>query len=371
VATSSPSRLPVLLCIDVEPEGRAIDPETPVDWDGFEQVYEYLAGLRPRFAAATGHPVHFSWFLRMDPQIERVYGSAAWVARRYPEILRELAAAGDELGLHCHPWRWDDGHRWWLSDFGDQRWVDHCVQTSFRAFRETFERPCRSFRFGDRWMNAETLALVERLGARFDLTVEPGQKEVTIPEPFSGKLTDYTLAPRLPYRPARRDFQKPGRPSTHALWEVPLTTGTVEWAFQALLDRSASDDEGEALGTFEGWHDRTDEQGVAGWAFDASEPERVVAVDIYDGETRIARVDAGGFRADLLTARKGDGRHAFELPSRNVFATATPTGSPSGSRGRTSRSQELRTSCGLARTAAAARTSSPSSSPTTQRSSAG
>jgi hypothetical protein len=94
----------------------------------------------------------------------------------------------------------------------------------------------------------------------------------------------------------------------------PLTTGTVEWAFEALLHRSASDDEGEALGTFEGWHDRTDEQGIAGWAFDASEPERVVAVDIYDGETRIARVDAGCFRADLLTARKGDGRHAFELP---------------------------------------------------------
>jgi len=45
---------------------------------------------------------------------------------------------------------------------------------------------------------------------------------------------------------------------------------------------------------------RTDEQGIAGWAFDASEPERVVAVDIYDGETGIARVDAGCFRADLL-----------------------------------------------------------------------
>src|SRR5262245_15611630 len=78
VATSSHrdhGKRPVLLCVDVEPEGRAIDPEAPVDWDGFEQVHEYLAGLRPRLAAATGHPAHFSWFLRMDPQIERVHGS--------------------------------------------------------------------------------------------------------------------------------------------------------------------------------------------------------------------------------------------------------------------------------------------------------
>jgi hypothetical protein len=139
-------------------------------------------------------------------------------------------------------------------------------------------------------------------------------------EAFTGELTDYTDAPRLPYRPSRRDFQRPGRLWARALWEIPLTTGTAQWAFEALRDRAASDDEASCHervargGAFEGWHDRADEQAIAGWAFDASAPERVVAVDIYDGERRIARVDAGSFRADLLAAHKGDGRHAFELP---------------------------------------------------------
>jgi hypothetical protein len=221
------------------------------------------------------------------------------VARRYPEIFRELAAAGDELGLHCHPWRWDDRHRWWVSDFGDQRWVDHCVQTSFRAFRETFERPCRSFRFGDRWMNAATLALVERLGARFDLTVEPGQKEVAIPEPFSGKLTDYTLAPRHPYRPTLRDFQKPGLPSTHALWEVPFATGTVDASRRFSIAQR-----------------RTTRAKLSGPGAGTIGPTTAI-VRAFDAasrsgrrrrhlrrETRIARVGPGCFRADLLTARR-------------------------------------------------------------------
>jgi len=53
----------------------------------------------------TGSPVHFSWFLRMDPQITHTYGSPDWVVTRYPKLIEGLDAAGDELGLHVHPWR--------------------------------------------------------------------------------------------------------------------------------------------------------------------------------------------------------------------------------------------------------------------------
>jgi peptidoglycan/xylan/chitin deacetylase (PgdA/CDA1 family) len=315
VPTSRPRRLPIVFCIDVEPEARAIETETPLDWDGFEQVHRILADLRPRLAAATGRPVHFSWFLRMDPQVAWVYGSAGWVADRYREALRELANAGDELGLHCHSWRRDDGGRRWVADYADQSWVDHCVESSFRAFAESLGRPCLSFRFGDHWMNDATLALVERLGARFDLTVEPGQGECPCAEPFVGRLTDFTDAPRRPYRPSGRDFRKPGRWSRRALWELPLTTGTAAGAFEALRERAAAvRAAGAGDGALEGWHDRTDDDVIAGWAFDARAPERVVAVDLYDGDDCFARVDAGSFRADLLAAGKGDGRHAFELP---------------------------------------------------------
>ena len=42
--------------------------------------------------------------LRMDEQIARVYGDPAWAADNYGPQLDEMAASGDELGLHPHAW---------------------------------------------------------------------------------------------------------------------------------------------------------------------------------------------------------------------------------------------------------------------------
>jgi hypothetical protein len=314
VPTSLRSKLPVVVCIDVEPEGRAIDPDDRADWRGFESACDYFSALRPRLAAATRAPVHFSWFVRMDPQIERVYGSAAWAAIRYAELLRRLEDAGDEIGLHLHFWRFDDAAYRWFSDFADQHWIDHCVETSFAAFRRSFGRPCRSSRVGDRWLNDATVALLERLGARVDLTIEPGQGPPALEEPFVGALPDYRSAPRAPYRPAASSFLTPAGAAERQLWLLPLSTGRLEWAFAGLARRREGGTANAGRPAYEGWHDLADEGQIAGWAFDANHPDHTVSVEIHDGRSLLARVDAGSFRPDLLAAGKGDGRHGFALP---------------------------------------------------------
>ena len=52
---------------------------------------------------ATGRAVHFIWLLRMDFQIEKVYGSSRWCVDRYGGFLEEMRRQGDEVGLHVHP----------------------------------------------------------------------------------------------------------------------------------------------------------------------------------------------------------------------------------------------------------------------------
>ena len=52
----------------------------------------------------------------MDEQIARVYGDPAWAADKYGPQLNEMMAAGDELGLHPHAWRWQDPPGRWLQD---------------------------------------------------------------------------------------------------------------------------------------------------------------------------------------------------------------------------------------------------------------
>jgi hypothetical protein len=230
-------KIPVIICLDVEPDEREINSALSKDWDGFEESFEYFSNLRPRLEAATGARASFSWFFRMDPQIEHVYGLSWWVARRYGESIKRLKLAGDEIGLHTHAWRWDAGALRWVVDHGDQSWINHCVHTSFEAYRSAFGRHCLSFRFGDRWMNNETMALLESLGVKFDLTVEPGKtarRSLHPKESHTGSLPDYMATPRWPYKPSRQDFRKHSPARGRGLWAIPLSTQKVLGRFAAL-----------------------------------------------------------------------------------------------------------------------------------------
>ena len=222
---------PVIICLDVEPDEREVDNNANTDWKGFEGTSRFFVNLRPRLEGVTSAPVKFSWFFRMDPQIERAYGLPWWVVSRYRDVIKELELAGDEIGLHTHAWRWDEARQRWTSDYGDQKWVSHCVHTSFEAYRKAFGRSCVTFRFGDHWMNNETMGLLESLGVRFDLTIEPGKKArpgLFREEVQTGSLPDYTSTPRQPYRPSRQDYRKPSRKRARDLWAIPVSTGREE-----------------------------------------------------------------------------------------------------------------------------------------------
>ena len=50
---------------------------------------------------------------------------------------------------------------------------------------------------------------------------------------------------------------------------------------------------------------------IVGWAWDPSQPDTAINVDIYDGSTKLATVTANTFRADLLAAGIGNGYHGY------------------------------------------------------------
>lgn len=315
------TRLPFIICIDVEPDQRAEHPDGRWDWDGFEKLSAYLREMRGPLQRATGAPVHFSWFLRMDSLVARVYGSSTWVMTRYGGLIRELEAEGDEIGLHTHFWRWDDARQGWTADFGDPHWVAECLGQSFAAFEQGLGRACRSTRLGDRWVNDAALSVMERLGGRFDLSVEAGaMASPRLEVPFTGPLPDFARAPRQPYHPAKRDFRSAGGWWRRRLWEIPLSTARPAWAADWILEKTRGNgrrDGGDGDGVppvYEGWHGRAEPGSVEGWVYDVTRPEAIVSVDIFDEATLIATIPADGFRPDLLSAGKGHGRHAFVFP---------------------------------------------------------
>jgi hypothetical protein len=62
---------------------------------------------------------------------------------------------------------------------------------------------------------------------------------------------------------------------------------------------------------YEGYIDAVDNHQISGWIYDDARRDEALTVEILVGERVIGTVRADGFRADLVAAGKGNGRHAF------------------------------------------------------------
>lgn len=239
-------KIPVILCIDVEPDEFYVDKRNPKPWAGFEFSHDYLKDFRSRLEERTGSAVHFSWVLRMDPQVAIAYGSAAWGADRYSAFLDAYRSMGDELGIHVHTYRWSDSRDAWLDDCGNPEWVTECLETSVASFKATFGVPSRILRFGNFWLSTSAINQAEELGIEYDLTIEPGlrshweQSSHGHKPVQSGPTPDYYRVPRQPYVPSRDDFKKlHADGSERHIAMIPLTSAYKElgWGPRALLRR--------------------------------------------------------------------------------------------------------------------------------------
>lgn len=79
---------------------------------------------------------------------------------------------------------------------------------------------------------------------------------------------------------------------------------------------------------YEGFVDHYSPERVAGWAYSTKHPDDPLDIEIWlDGEV-VAHTVADGFREDLLSAGKGNGRHAFEFvfsPERQLMENSRPS----------------------------------------------
>jgi len=66
----------------------------------------------PAFRAAA-HP---TWFLRLDPDIERSYGRVDFAVDHHRGLVDELRAHGDPFEIHVHYHRWDERRQVVYSD---------------------------------------------------------------------------------------------------------------------------------------------------------------------------------------------------------------------------------------------------------------
>ncbi|HZP28454.1 MAG TPA: glycoside hydrolase family 99-like domain-containing protein [Acidimicrobiia bacterium] len=222
--------VPVVLCIDCEPDPRMVDPADPPPLVGYQLVHDYFARWRERVEALTGAPVHLNWFFRMDPQVETTYGTPAAFVERHPDLLARARDSGDGLGVHPHAWRWDDAAGTWVGDLADAAFVRECLELAVATFRDAVGEPPELLRYGDAFLDDAVVGAADALGIRYDLTLEPGQPPRPVPETALGELAtaelpDWRRVPRQPYHPDPNDYRRPASGPARSIRLVPLSSG--------------------------------------------------------------------------------------------------------------------------------------------------
>ena len=215
-----PYRRPIVLMLDVEPDERRAGETDP--WLGTQAAVEAMAAWRVEAARRTGTTVQLNWFLRLDPQVEKLFGRVDFVPHSLPALIASMERHQDHAGIHTHLCRQNPAGRWY-SEFTDVAWLEHCLRGAVDAFTRNFGRPPVASRMGDRWLSNDAVRLLIDLGLRYECTVEPGLPDMPIfDDPLATAwLPDYRPAPRHPYRPRAGNFLQAG---DQPLWILPLST---------------------------------------------------------------------------------------------------------------------------------------------------
>lgn len=218
--------IPIIVGIDIEPDSREVDRNDP-RWEGAALIFERLPELRKGWAglAGTGR-MALTWFARADPQIEIANGAADWALEQFSDHWRAIGRAGDEIGLHMHPWRWNSDHGRWLQDHADEGWLSHCLDTALSAYRQYFGKAPTCYKGGDRFISDSLLRQLEAAGVEVDLSVErlPGVTQLLTGELADGRLPSCESVPVNGYRPSSEDFRKPDPARKSGLGMLPLTS---------------------------------------------------------------------------------------------------------------------------------------------------
>lgn len=218
--------VPIILGFDIEPDDRVVDLKNP-SWHSTIELFARVDHLRRTLsAAAGGAPVRFTWFPRADPQVEKANGSSTWALTHFRKQWQTLTDAGDEIGLHMHPWKWDAETEEWCQDHADEAWVAACTRSSLAAFRQVFGSAPGCYRGGDRYLSNDVVRILEEEGVRVDLTLErmPEVPKLVPAERGTGVIPDGTSIPVRAYTPSSADFRVPGHSTKTGLGILPLTS---------------------------------------------------------------------------------------------------------------------------------------------------
>jgi len=210
----------IVMSIDIDEDSfdKNVFTNKGFNWRGVEEGIPSMLSALKDYRDVNGNQIKYSWFIRCDMQLKKIYGDPLYLFEKYNRLWTERKNRGDELAWHFHPY----DHNLSLLD-DDQRIVKdlkecHRVMRS-RGFNLPASRIGRAF-----GSNALLKALFD-LGIKLDSSALPGRKRID-----ANNHIDWETTTQGPFYPSASDYRVAGKNST-GLLEVPMSMIKIKAAY--------------------------------------------------------------------------------------------------------------------------------------------
>ena len=200
-------KLKVCITFDVDFTNYFED-NTPID--EFRFIFPQLVGLLNRKPE-----LKVTWFLRLDAQIEALYGKADYFFCHYSSEINELRRMGHEIGWHPHCYTQSDGV--WTQNTHVSDVLRELNSLAILAM----DHGMQLVRMGWGFHTNETLHLLANLGFAADCSAIPRPKYA-----WEETEKDWSVTPSFPYFPSKLDYRISKEPALSIL-EIPMSVANI------------------------------------------------------------------------------------------------------------------------------------------------
>lgn len=156
-----------------------------------------------------------TWFLRIDSQMEDVYGASDYVFTKHRTKIEWLKENGHEIGWHHHAYK-KDGDRW-VQDTDDEK-----ISNDLKKYGALAERHgIISARMGWGFQTNATMKVLDECGFAIDSSAVPRPQYR-----WEMSRKNWENTGQAPYHPSVDDYRIPGEPHLKIL-EAPINTISI------------------------------------------------------------------------------------------------------------------------------------------------
>jgi hypothetical protein len=216
----------MVFACDCDPDSE--DSRQGFSFHGIDAGIPQLCRELERISQEKGEAIPFTWNVRADLQMERLFGSTARCCEAFLDLWTGLEQRGHEIAWHPHLWR-ETATGLWTQEWRDPDWITECLTRGKEGFQNALGKAPETVHMGWCYQDDVTMSVLARLGVKIDYSALPGMISEgweLHPGVHTNKL-DWLQTPRKPYFPSALDYRRPvesPREDSLNILQIPQST---------------------------------------------------------------------------------------------------------------------------------------------------